>query len=149
MCTDANACGTTVNKPLTTETETQSCTYTPPASYHEKQDYLDYIAGGTTTITVGQTLQWNVNADATTMYLFSLEPGKTYEVSVIVTSGAGLGFLMQQRYGPPQLTYVDGAPGYSQFSGGPTMVNGDVQRIAIQVGPASIASGGNISVVEV
>ena len=146
-CTDDNACGTTVNKPATSENESQSCTYTPPASYHEKQEYLDLIASGATAVTEGQTYTWNLNAGESKIYTFNLtDTTTTFESFVQVTSGGGLGYVLQQRYGPPQLTYVDGAPGYVQFGGGPTMVNGNVQSVAIEVGPATATSGGTLIV---
>lgn len=102
------------------------------------------------TLNAGETQTWSLNANETKVYVFSLaNTTTTYESFVQVTSGEGLGYVMQQRYGPPQLTYVDTLPGHSQFSGGPVMVNGDIQRIAIEVGPASIASGGTIVVSQV
>ncbi|MDP2666624.1 MAG: hypothetical protein Q8P05_03940 [Candidatus Diapherotrites archaeon] len=146
-CTDANACGTTVNRPSTTENESQSCTYTPPANYHEKQAYLDMISGGATTISAGLTYNWNLTTGESIVYVFSLADATSlYESFVQVTSGAGLGYVLQQRYGPPQLTYTDTTPGTTQFNGGPTMTGSDVQRVAIKVGPATATSGGTLIV---
>ncbi|MEK6957619.1 MAG: thrombospondin type-1 domain-containing protein, partial [archaeon] len=38
-CTDANSCGTTANKPVTTETESQACTYSPT---EQKPEYTSH-----------------------------------------------------------------------------------------------------------
>ncbi len=61
------------------------------------------IANGATTLALGQSQTWSLNANETKVYVFTMSPGITYDSFVQVTSGAGLGFTLQQRYGPRNL----------------------------------------------
>jgi hypothetical protein len=135
-CTDANACGTTISKPTTTETETQACTYVPPKPYHEKTEYLT-LASGATAMSLGTMSNVSIPVGGSTKYTFAMTPGKAYQISVTITGGTGTTpYVLQQQYGPPQLTYEDPAPGVVKFSGGPDVATyGDTQHVAIEIGP--------------
>ena len=143
-CTDANNCGTTDDKPDTSES--QSCTDAPAGPpYHEKEIFLENIAGGTTSVSAGQTKNFNLAAGESIVYLLNIDPSKTYEQKVMATTGVYTS--TQQRYGPPQLTYVDTAPGTFTYTGGPdTTAFGDQQKVSITIGPADSATTGTLTI---
>ncbi|MBI4150809.1 thrombospondin type-1 domain-containing protein [Candidatus Woesearchaeota archaeon] len=138
-CTDSSACGTSYDRPDTSES--QSC----GPSYHEKEAFLDAIAGGSTSIGTG-TKTFSLSAGQSAVYVFNVDPSKTYEQAV--TASTGVAISTQQRYGPPQLTYTDTAPGTFTFSGGPVMEAGDQQQVSITIGPADSATTGQITMSE-
>ena len=79
------------------------------------------------------------------MYLLDVDPSKTYEQSVAATTGVYVS--TQQRYGPPQMTYVDTAPGTFTYTGGPdTTAYGDQQQVSITIGPADAATTGTLTI---
>ena len=113
-CTDANNCGTTTSKPQGTETESQSCTYTPT---QQKPEYSSHES------TLGSNIE-NLDYNSASVSRDLSSTGGTYgyrilnipakntiTVCVTVTGGSGsLGFFYypQYHYG---FDFTDTTPG--------------------------------------
>jgi hypothetical protein len=90
------------------------------------------IANGYTVIVAdGQQVPFSLNANESIVYLLDMLYGETYIQTVAATGSAFI--TNQQRFGPPQVNYVDIEPGVLQYSGGPEMIAGDIQRMAIKI----------------
>ncbi|MBI4052971.1 MAG: hypothetical protein HY394_02950 [Candidatus Diapherotrites archaeon] len=139
-CTDANSCGTTNNRPALTETGTQSCV---SKDYHLKEAFTSATGNGSQPIGIGET-NFSLNSGESKVFVLDMSNNVSYTQTVMLTQtasgqGVALNVSNQQKYGPPQATYVDGAPG----SGAVTMTDttntgsfGDQQQMAITIGPA-------------
>ena len=133
------------NKPSTT----QSC----GPSYHEKDEYNNYVNLGVKktfpSLSVSQTDSdsFTISSGGYVVYVVPVEsPSAVYKSTIAAT--AGVATSHQVRYGPPALSYTDPAAGQVQWTGGAdTNEFGDQQRVAIRIGPAPSDLTGTIEVV--
>ena len=118
-------------------------------SYHEKPEHQKEV-GSAKEIRGLQPGESNVddfNLNEGDKKVYNIEKRSIYEVFVQATSSVPISY--QQKYGPPQLDYMNTEDGKTRFSGGPEMVGGDVQEVAVTIGPAPEDLTGLINVTRI
>ena len=112
-CTDANACGTTASKPPTTETGTQSCSFTPTQQKPEYSSHESSLSGAGRISNLnysGANIAFDLTPTGGTYgyRILGIPPKST--ISVCVTASGALSFFYypQYHYG---FTFTDTTPG--------------------------------------
>lgn len=146
-CTDSNNCGTTASKPDTSETTTQSCTYTPT---ERKAEYSSHVS----TLGEARIAMLNFEGDSKTFDLTMSQgtygykilgiPAKvTIKVCVSSASQLALNYYPEYHYG---FDWSDPSPGCTQIYNKNDWANG----VLVHLGdPTSTNTVGTITVTKI
>ncbi|HLC78827.1 MAG TPA: thrombospondin type-1 domain-containing protein [archaeon] len=100
-CTDANNCATTNNKPQISETQNQSCTYTPTEQKPEYTSHLGTLGSNVADLSYnGGSAQFNTsNTGGQYGYkILNIPAGIKVKICVVVSSGGPMGYNSYPQY---------------------------------------------------
>jgi len=126
-CTDENECGTEDTKPDEYETTYEDCS---TRTYSEQQDYIDAVAGGVIHTYPGEHI-WILSEGESHVFLLDFTEGMSYTVTNSNTAEVTITGI--DRYAPPAITVEDLGGGTKRYSGGPSLLPGDYQMLALVV----------------
>ena len=100
-CTDANNCGTTTSRPSLTESESQSCTYTPTTEKPEYSSHSSTLGSNISTMNYAsdsKTFDLSATGGTYGYKILNIPPHVTVKICVSISSGTAPEFHSYPQY---------------------------------------------------